>query len=313
MHILLGLYFARDNQFEKAAIEARYAGNLLSGEWSAEGQFDDPALRVLLAALWMSCGNWDDARVDLRRASLLSPKYEDIAILSELNNSPQGMTIILGGPGAEPILNANMNINFIRGLRNLGFSYSGRKSYLTWKEKNSRSGQLSPELTTEAWHQRHLTRDNAIHELVEDSKYFRKMSASALKEGTRGGAKITAAVILGSLMVAAGGGLAYAGVAGHSVEVAAAGIILIAVGIQKAADLTTKAIKETSIDYNEDMDISKEYRFVRFLPEYLWVTDSHTKQFQRQGWENRSESIRLVKPFGKIPVKIGYFSDSIKE
>ncbi|TGL60207.1 hypothetical protein EHQ58_06820 [Leptospira ognonensis] len=111
MHILLGLYFARDKQFEKAAIEARYAGNLLSGEWSAEGQFDDPTLRVLLASLWLSCGNWEEARVDFKKASILAPENKNLRSLSNMKVAPAGFTLIFGGPGAEPVIKTKPNLN----------------------------------------------------------------------------------------------------------------------------------------------------------------------------------------------------------
>ncbi|MDV4198085.1 hypothetical protein Q3365_24480, partial [Salmonella enterica subsp. enterica serovar 1,4,5,12:i:-] len=65
------------------------------------------------------------------------------------------------------------------------------------------------EKDTLGWYERHLIRDNEISELIQDSKYFQLVSASALKEGTKGTVKVTGAILAGTAIVALGAGVVY--------------------------------------------------------------------------------------------------------
>ncbi|TGL60206.1 hypothetical protein EHQ58_06815 [Leptospira ognonensis] len=138
------------------------------------------------------------------------------------------------------------------------------------------------------------------------------MSASALKEGAKGGVKITAIIVASSLIIAAGGGLTYLGVTNNINELGAIGLAIMVFGLVKGAEWSKVAIEGTAKNIKEDLDTSKEYRYVRFLPEYIWITPSHTKRIDIPISNSKAKSIRIVKPFGKIPIQYGFFSDTDK-
>ncbi|HNX60699.1 MAG TPA: hypothetical protein PKK43_16465, partial [Spirochaetota bacterium] len=52
MHLLLSWGFSMRKDFENASVEAKIASHLLQSEWSPEGRFDDPFIRIMLGALW---------------------------------------------------------------------------------------------------------------------------------------------------------------------------------------------------------------------------------------------------------------------
>ncbi|MDF3819183.1 hypothetical protein P3G55_04700 [Leptospira sp. 96542] len=309
MHILLGLYQARVGNFEKAKIEARYAGNLLSGEWSAEGQFDDPTLRMLLGALWTVCGDWEEAKIDFRRAHQLKPNSNVYRNLANMPPPKGELVLVLGGPGAEPKMNPAVNLNFIRGLRNLEFKTKGERSQIYISNENTKEN-LQWEGDTMNWYSRHLVRDNEIAELVEDSKYFQRMTTTAIKEGSIGTAKVGLGILTGTAIVAVGAGLVYIGAqSSGGGEIAAWGIITIGFGIKTGADMVENAYKETKKNVEEDLDISGNYRYARFLPEYIWITTTK-ESLKKPILKSKSDKKHiLLEPIGKIPVRFGFVPD----
>ncbi|TGL46747.1 hypothetical protein EHQ59_17065 [Leptospira kemamanensis] len=310
LHILLGLYYARAEEYEKAKIQARYAGNLLSGEWSAEGQFDDPTLRLLLASLWLTTGAREEALVDFRKANQLKPNSPIIrSTISEPFPLDGEFIFVYGGPGAEPEMDPSVNLNFIRGLRNLKFRPSGNQSNLLLIDGN-KTISLNLEKGTLGWYERHLIRDNEIAELVEDSKYFQLISATALKEGTKGTLKITGSVLVGTSIVALGAGIVYLGAEASSKELAGIGITLMIAGFKLGSELVEKSIDDAKTNIKEDLDISNEYRYVRFFPEYVWIGKSKTKlKDPKLSSTQGPVTYKLTPAIGKIKVRFGFVPD----
>ena len=104
MHMLLCWGYLQGGQQENAGVEARKSANLLSTAWSDEGHFDDPLLRVIMGGFWTMLGQWDEARVDFRRAAMMRPSLAWAQKLARLDAPPRDLVIVLGGPGAEPLL-----------------------------------------------------------------------------------------------------------------------------------------------------------------------------------------------------------------
>ncbi|MCW7459236.1 hypothetical protein ND856_13640 [Leptospira bandrabouensis] len=311
LHILLGLYYVRAGEFDKGKVQARFAGNLLSGEWSAEGQFDDPTLRLLLASLWLSTGSIDEAKVDFRKASQLKPQSAALRAMANDNyNKNEEFILIFGGPGAEPEMDPSVNLNFLRGLRNLKFRQTGKQSQLTIIDGVGKTN-LSLEKDTLGWYERHLTRDNAISELIEDSKYFQLVSASALKEGTKGTVKVTGAVLAGATIVALGAGVVYLGVEANSSELGAIGIAIMITGVQLGAEWIERSYDDARRNMRKDLDISDEYRFVRFFPEYVWIGKSKSGLVSPK-LQVRPDNLpyTLSPAMGKVKVRFGFFPDN---
>ncbi|TGL66494.1 hypothetical protein [Leptospira jelokensis] len=310
LHILLGLYYARAEEYDKAKIQARYASNLLSGEWSAEGQFDDPTLRLLLASLWLSTGSKEEAMVDFRKATQLKPQSHSIRSLTSETFPADGEFIfIFGGPGAEPTMDPSVNLNFIRGLRNLKFQTSGKQSTLLLLD-NNKTLSLSLEKGTLGWYERHLIRDNEISELIQDSKYFQLVSATALKEGTKGTLKITGSVLVGATIVALGAGIVYLGAEASSEELAAAGITIMISGFKLGSEWVDQSIEDAKTNIKEDLDISTDYRYVRFFPEYVWIGKSKSKLTNPKLTSTQGPvTYHLTPAIGKIKVRFGFVPD----
>ncbi|TGK83295.1 hypothetical protein EHQ31_00845 [Leptospira montravelensis] len=310
LHILLGLYYVRVGEYEKGKIQARFAGNLLSGEWSAEGQFDDPTLRLLLASLWLSTGSIDEAKVDFRKASQLKPQSTALrAMANERYDKNEEFILIFGGPGAEPEMDPSVNLNFIRGLRNLKFRLSGKQSSLTLVDGEKKSA-LVLEKDTLGWYQRHLTRDNEISELIQDSKYFQLVSASALKEGTKGTVKVTGAILASATIVAFGAGVAYLGAEAHSGDAIGMGIVIMAYGVKLGADWIATTYDDARRNMKKDLDVSDEYRYVRFFPEYVWIGKSRSALISPKLQMNPETLPYMLSPaLGKVKVRFGFFPD----
>ena len=60
-HILTGLAFASKGMKDKVRIEAQRAANYLPGPLATKNDFDHGAIRILLAALWLYCDEWEHA------------------------------------------------------------------------------------------------------------------------------------------------------------------------------------------------------------------------------------------------------------
>ncbi|MGE8720331.1 hypothetical protein ACO2KH_03260 [Leptospira terpstrae] len=311
LHILLGLYYVRVGDYNKGKIQARYAGNLLSGEWSAEGQFDDPTLRLLLASLWLSTGSVEEAKVDFRKASQLKPQSAALRAMANEKYTQEGeFILIFGGPGAEPEMDPSAHLNFIRGLRNLKFRQTGKQSQLTLTDGQGKTA-LVLEKDTLGWYERHLIRDNEISELIQDSKYFQLVSASALKEGTKGTVKVTGAILAGTAIVALGAGVVYGGVEVQSSELSALGVGIMIYGFKLGAEWIETSYDDARRNIRKDLDISDEYRYVRFFPEYVWMGKSKLALNDPKLIMNQESLPYTLSPaMGKVKVRFGFFPDN---
>ncbi len=60
-----------------------------------------------------------------------------------------------------------------------------------------------------------------------------------------------------------------------------------------------------------DLDISGSYRFVRYLPEYLWIGHSTKQELEEPkiNHPNPEAPKILTKPQGKIKVRYGFVPD----
>ena len=127
MHMLLSWGFSMRGSCDDARVEAKVAANLMSMTFSPKGRFDDPFMRVFLSSLWMMCGDWEEARVDLRKAADLDPKLSWARQLASLDEKPADFTLVLCGAGPEPVWNPEAQTNIIRGVRSIGFEMKGQK------------------------------------------------------------------------------------------------------------------------------------------------------------------------------------------
>lgn len=310
LHLLLSWGYSLRGDFEKGYVEARIASNLLSNNWSAEGRFDDPLLRIILASVWTMCGHWEEAQVDFRVAYRLDPSLKWAEKLADSSEPPKEFVLILGGTGPEPKWDPNASFNPIRGIRSLKFESQSVRSKLVLKDSSGKSIDLHLTPDSKKWYERHQIRDNEINDLIQDSKYGQLILATALKETGRSILGITAGVVVAVGGIGLGGGLAYLGVEGKSEELVAFGVAVAVAGVVKGYEIAAESVSESIKQTEENLDISEEYRFVRFLPDYAWVGYSNSGLSKPVRIEKKGEAVlQLNEPVGTKIISIQYYPD----
>ena len=310
MHFLLSWGYSLKGQYKDACIEARIAGSLLSLSWSPEGHFDDPAMRLFLAGLWTMCGDWHEARVDLRAAWFLDNSLTWAKELAENDQPPANLFMVLGGPGPDVVWTPELSANPLRSERQVSFNLRGQKSSLSIADKNG--AKINTHLSPDAgkWYERHLARESELHELILDSAYGGKAALSS----TKAGGMIAATTGLG-LAVGLGGSAIGAAIINNAAtdEAVYYGLAIISGSIKKGVDISGKGYQKSTRQLKQELDYSTSYRFVRFLPEYLWMGWSDQNIVYPVEIRTPSSSTRIKRPsiINRNHVSIIYLPDNL--
>jgi hypothetical protein len=271
LHLLLSWDYSLKGKFEDACVEARVAGSLLSLPWSPVGHFDDPAMRLFLASLWTMCGEWREAQVDLRAAWVMDNSLNWAKELANRDRAPVHLIVVLGGSGPEPIWSPEFTLNPLRSERKVSFLLRGQKSALALADRTGTAIQthLSPDASN--WYARHVARESELHELISDSAYGGKAAVS----GAVAAAKITsstgAGLALGVGGSVVGAAVLYLGAKSNSDALMGIGIGIAGASIRRGWDISRQGYEESTSEFSQKLDPSERYRFVRYLPEYLWM------------------------------------------
>ncbi|MEI6971499.1 MAG: hypothetical protein WCL44_08265 [bacterium] len=311
LHLMLGWGYCLRGEYENAAIEARRSANLLTQQRGRDGHFDDPVLRIFLASIWTMCGMWDDAAVDFRAAAVMDESLVWARELGNMKQPPRHLAFVLGGIGPETYWNQRRTFNLMRGLRHVGFQFAGLRSsgYLVDREGRKIEAHLSP--ASAPWYERHWRRNNAINDLITDSRFFNRMLGSSSLMAARVGAGVGVGVGMCAVLVGGGAGIAYLGLLAESGELVALGVVVAIAGpfagVSHASKTTTHAVDE----FREDLDTSDRYRFVRFLPEYIWVAWSNDDLKYPLAFKTDNGVSRAINPISTSPsaVSITHFAD----
>ena len=287
MHLVLGWGYSKQNQIEKARIQAKKVANYLNGDWSHEGRFDDPMIRIFLASIWASINEWQEARVEFRAIYNMNPNWYWAKNFADKETKPESLILVLGYPGREPIWNPNVDYNILRSLRGLDFQSDGNRSNIQIKN-NLDEVSMNISSNSNHWYKRHIERDNEINELIQDSKYGQQLAFNLTKGTIYGGAGIVVGTLVAVGGVGLGGGIAYISAKGNSGDGVALGIIIAFAGIVKGYEIAEKSVKEAKNEFIKDSDISAQYRFVRFLPDYVWIGYTDQKLSEELILENKS-------------------------
>jgi len=289
MHFLLSWGYSMQEKYGDACVEARIAGSLLSLSWSPEGHFDDPAMRLFLAGLWTMCGEWREAQVDLRAAWYMDNSLTWAKDLAELSRPPEHLFLVLGGPGPEPLWSPELTANPLRSERQINFRLRGVRSTLSIRDHdgNPIKTYLSPDAGN--WYARHLARESELHELILDSTYGGK----AAFHSTVAGSKIAAATGMGMVIGLSGTALGAAIIYYGTGDAILYGLTIAAASIDKGIEISRREYRESTSQLKQELDPSLTYRFVRYLPEYLWM-----------GWSDSTISypVELRTPSAKISI-----------
>jgi len=231
----------------------------------------------MLAYVWTLCGNWDEARVDFRAAYKLNKTLVWSKKLAELDKQPENLFFIFGGPGVEPEWDKTSNGEVITGMKGLSFESQSKRSELMIYDAYRKNIPLFISPDSSAWYKRHIERNNAIQEFVQDLHYGKTVTT----QGTLSTIQVLGAVSVGLLVItsglAAGVGIIYLGAIAESGEMMAVGCIPIISGYKIGKGIMVDGYNDASENYNKNVDPSNYYRYVRFLPEYLWIGWTNNK------------------------------------
>lgn len=274
LHFMLGWGYALQGKYTDACVEARVAGSLLTLPWNPAGHFDDPAMRLFLAGLWTMCGEWREAQVDLRAAWFMDNSLTWAKELAAREYPPANLFMVLGGPGPEVVWNPEWAANPLRSARQVSFKLRGRKSALTIADQ--RGVVINTHLSPDAgkWYERHLARESELHDLIQDSAYGGKAAVSSAYAGGWIAATTGVGLAVGLGGTALGAAIMYYG---NSVDAIKVGLIIAGGSIGKGIEISQEGYEESTSELKRELDPSTQYRFVRYLPEYLWMgwSDQH--------------------------------------
>ena len=271
LHLLLSWAYALQGKNDNACVEARQASSLLSLPWSPAGHFDDPTLRLFLAGLWTMCGEWREAQVDFRAAWYMDNTLTWAQELANREQPPASLIIVLGGPGPEVNWSPELNFNPLRSSRQVSFKLRGQRSALYISDINKRplNTHISPD--ARRWYERHLERESALHELILDSAFGGKATTSGAIASSKIAAKTGLGLLVGIGGAALGIAIADAGLKSGSDDLVRNGLITAAAGITWGWEIISEGYRTSVNEFKQDVDPSSQYRFVRYLPEYLWL------------------------------------------
>ena len=293
LHFLLSWGYALQGQYESACVEARIASSLLSLPWSPAGHFDDPTMRLFLAGLWTMCGEWREAQVDFRAAWFMDNSLTWARELAERDQPPAHLFLVLGGPGPEPEWNPGLETNPLRSGRQVNFKLRGLKSRLALTDQKGVT--IVPQLSPDAgkWYARHLARESELHEVILDSAYGRQAVASATIASVKIAATTGVGMAVGLGGTALGAAIMYAGAQSNSGDAVQLGLVVAAYSIAKGIEISYEGYQESTRELKQELDPSGHYRFVRYLPEYLWL-----------GWSDQpiTYPVRLRTPASNIMI-----------
>ncbi len=316
LHFMLSWGYSLQGQYEHACVEARQASSLLSLPWSPNGHFDDPAMRLFLAGLWSMCGEWREAQVDLRAAWLMDNSLTWARELADRERAPAHLFMLLGGPGPEPQWNPEFKSNPLRSERQIVFKLRGQKSQVTLRDRNGVmiAAQLSPDAAR--WYERHLARESELHEVILDSAYGGKAALSGGVASVKIAASTSAGAVVALAGTVLGGAIVYAGVNSGSSsggDAVRLGLLVAAASIAKGVEIAGKGYRESTRELKQDLDPSIPYRFVRYLPEYLWLGWSDKDVVYPVQVRTPTISITLQQPsvHGQISVTVAQFPDVV--
>jgi hypothetical protein len=274
-HLLMAYSFAKQNQKEPACVETRRASEYLEGSFDGSREkFDSGGLRLLLASLWIYCDEWEHAKVDLRVAGKLL-NNKSLKKLSETDLPPKNVYLSLLGDGPDVEWNGELNkVSF------MNETYDNSKLFIG-DDHFEQPFQASS--TSSSWYQRHQERDKKIRKILSESKYMTKAIGATTEAivhktttAVASGATIVGGFVLGAVIV---GGSIYLIIQAGSACGSNCGeifVFLMSAGwlagekiVNFGKKLFVKENKKADENLKEVLDISKTYRFVRFLPERI--------------------------------------------
>lgn len=277
MHMLNSMLYMRQEQWVSARVEAKRAAFFLQNYFRADqDHFDDPALRVWLAGIWAALGEWQEAQVDLRKAYELS-KNKDLLPLINSDRAPQEFTVVFTGGGPS----------------------------VQWREGEAIPSFLNEtsapdykvHFETMPWYRRHVLRNTEIRDVIMKSNYMAQYYGLNTSVGAEKTVGYTAAnalrvsgVLLGTAIVVGAIAVVIAASSQSSVTTsseetgeflgwAVAGGVGLGSSMWSEGDkVSASTTKSTDQKMKKGLEDLRTYRFVRYLPSWISVTDNYQIQ-----------------------------------
>lgn len=313
MHLLLSWGYSLQGKYEQGCVEARIASSLLSLPWSPQGHFDDPTLRLLLGGLWAMCGDWKEAQVDFRAAWYMDKRLDWVLELADRPAPPAHLLLVLGGPGPEVEWTPELTLNPLRSQRQVSFRLRGKKSSLRVTDAAGQSLRMHLSPDASPWYARHLERESELHELILDSAFGGKTAGSGAIAGGKIAAKTGLGLLVGIGGTALGAAIAHTGLQSNSEDLFRVGLVTIAASVAWGGEIISEGYHSSVKEFKQDVDPSQYYRYVRYLPEYLWCGWSEQGlELPLQIRSAAGEQIQLMQSLSadKPAVSIGFLPDS---
>jgi hypothetical protein len=258
LHLVAAMNFMALDKWEDAEVEAKRAAFYLQNQFNEnQPHFDDPALRVWLAAVWSALGRWDAAQVDLRRASALSGDKR----LRELADGNEPVQLTLTFTGVGPDLEWKPS--------------SPMPDFATVKGEPPK---IPYTFSSRPWFDHHRERNTLLRDTLVRSNYMAQYIGIETLDGASRGVGSTAAITLGTIGVATGiailgGGIYLAASAGLNGE-ALGYVLVVGTGIMTGSYDSAKTMYKDihrSADEEEQRRLEdlRTYRLVRFMPNWI--------------------------------------------
>lgn len=252
-HFLTSMYYIKNNNWDSARVELKKSNDYFKA-------YEDVPLRFWSASLWVSLGEWEEAKVDLRRIQDLDPAYKmKLEKYVSLSNPPEQWDVIFNGFGPE--------IKFIDENFDPVFEFAAND-----KQNNSKN-----------WYERHLKRNTDFRDIVKRSNYManylgiKSQSAATKSVGVVGAGTIaTVGVVVGIIVI--GGGIYIAAITKNTDALGIlilAGLTVAETGLTYSKDFYNRWRNEAENDQKKQLDQSRNYRYVRFLPSNIDLLDTN--------------------------------------
>lgn len=300
MHLLLGLTFAKKNQIASARVEAKRISELFARvDMSGKPFYDNAGIRVLSAMLWAVCGEKEHAIVDLRKAEAMG----GFVGVNQYETKSFNWSLVFKGAGFVPDSDSNSFSDKISGFKAIQFkSEIPEKKIPT--QQTTKSRLIFSSLP---WHKENLVRNESFKETIQKSKYMSRMFRSELEyQSLSLATSMATGVILATGITVgiaiAGGGIYLVAQSGASTSSEAiTGIIglglIVGTKIYSAGmRFYDSAQASIQTERKEFQDVSRFYRYVRFIPDFFILETDATQDSNSRPFfqiENSTGQIKL--------------------
>ncbi len=298
LHLILGLTFVKKKQIDKARVEAKRISELFARvDMKGRPFYDNSSIRMLSAALWLLCADKENALVDIRHI-----KNHGFQGTLTADKTPVDWDITFKGVGAYPETDSASFSHKLSGFKVIQF-----KSTLSQASINNDGGKGPLGVFhSQPWHSENLVRNEEFKDMIQKSKYMSRMFKSELEyqslnilTSIAAGTVLVAGVTVGVAIV--GGGIyllaSQANAGDLAVQVIGAGILVGGSIYEQGTQFYSSTQNKIQSERRENQDVSRFYRYVRFIPDFFILNKQSLDRDKRQvpfiKSENQSGKIRI--------------------